>query len=108
MSPLLTISWKLQLYKTTAEAIQTPTSMSKMRPSTISHSLPSIPKTKSSISKTCNAVVSHLQLLPNGVIVSPAQRGMSSLRLNDNGEANHYIFTCSSTDVDEEGEQEES
>lgn len=37
-----------------------------------------------------DAVVSHSQMLPNGVIVNPAQRGMSSLQLNDDVEGNHY------------------
>lgn len=37
-----------------------------------------------------DAVVSHSQLLPNGVIVNPAQREMSSLQLNDDVEGNDY------------------
>lgn len=37
-----------------------------------------------------DAVVSHSQMPPNGVIVNPAQRGMSSLQLNDDVEGRHY------------------
>ncbi|KAM5583086.1 hypothetical protein ABKV19_003147 [Rosa sericea] len=36
-----------------------------------------------------DAVVSHSQLLPNGVIVNQAQRGVSSLRLNDDVEGDN-------------------
>ncbi|PRQ34662.1 hypothetical protein RchiOBHm_Chr5g0071561 [Rosa chinensis] len=44
-------------------------------------------------------VVSHSQLLPNGVIVNQAQRGVSSLRLNDDVEGDNGSSSEEEEDV---------